>query len=66
MKLTEFFRENPRAAIAFSGGADSAYLFYAAVQSGAYILRDIPVYGGSIKGELCTPTGTALLKHFAV
>lgn len=31
----------------------------------AYILRDAPVYGGSIKGELCTPTGAALLKHFA-
>jgi len=31
----------------------------------AYILRDVPVYGGSILGELCTPTGAALLKHFA-
>lgn len=31
----------------------------------AYILRDVPVYGGSIQGELCTPTGAALLKHFA-
>lgn len=31
----------------------------------AYILRDVPVYGGSIRGELCTPTGAALLKHFA-
>lgn len=31
----------------------------------AYILKDIPIYGGSIKGELCTPTGAALLKHFA-
>ena len=31
----------------------------------AHILRDIPVYGGRIKGELCTPTGAALLKHFA-
>ena len=30
----------------------------------AYILRDAPVYGGSIQGELCTPTGAALLKHF--
>ena len=30
----------------------------------AYILRDIPIYGGSIRGELCTPTGAALLKHF--
>ncbi|MBO4474088.1 MAG: nickel pincer cofactor biosynthesis protein LarC [Clostridiales bacterium] len=31
----------------------------------AYILRNIPTYGGSIQGELCTPTGAALLKHFA-
>ena len=30
----------------------------------AYILRDVPVYSGEIKGELCTPTGAALLKHF--
>ena len=32
----------------------------------SYILQDIPIYGGSIRGELCTPTGAALLKHFAV
>lgn len=31
----------------------------------AYILRDVPIYGGEIKSELCTPTGAALLKHFA-
>ena len=31
----------------------------------AYLLRDVPIYGGSIPGELCTPTGAALLKHFA-
>ena len=31
----------------------------------AYILRDVPIYGGRIKSELCTPTGAALLKHFA-
>ena len=31
----------------------------------AFILKDVPIYGGSIKGELCTPTGAALLKHFA-
>ena len=31
----------------------------------AHILRDVPIYGGKIHGELCTPTGAALLKHFA-
>ena len=30
----------------------------------AYILKDVPIYGGKIDGELCTPTGAALLKHF--
>ncbi len=30
----------------------------------AYILKDVPIYGGAIQGELCTPTGAALLKHF--
>lgn len=31
----------------------------------AHILKDVPIYGGAVKGELCTPTGAALLKHFA-
>lgn len=31
----------------------------------AFILKDCPTYGGSILGELCTPTGAALLKNFA-
>ncbi len=30
----------------------------------AEILKDVPIYAGNIKGELCTPTGAALLKHF--
>lgn len=30
----------------------------------AEILKDIPIYGGRIQGELCTPTGAAILKHF--
>lgn len=30
----------------------------------AEILKGVPVYGGKIRGELCTPTGAALLKHF--
>lgn len=35
MTLKEFFDICPKAALAFSGGVDSAYLLYAAVQSGA-------------------------------
>ena len=31
----------------------------------ALILNGIPTYGGQVQGELCTPTGAALLKHFA-
>lgn len=31
----------------------------------AHILKDCPIYSQDIKGELCTPTGAALLKHFA-
>lgn len=31
----------------------------------AWILRDVPVRAGQIRGELCTPTGAALLKCFA-
>ena len=29
------------------------------------ILRGVPIYSGSVTGEFCTPTGAALLKHFA-
>lgn len=35
MELTAFFQKNPKFALAFSGGADSAYLLFAAVKSGA-------------------------------
>lgn len=37
MELKEFFNKNPKAAIGFSGGVDSAYLLYAAKQWGADI-----------------------------
>ena len=30
----------------------------------ATILQGVPTYGGAVEGELCTPTGAALLKHF--
>ena len=31
----------------------------------ALILEGMPIYGGSVRGELCTPTGAALLKTIA-
>ena len=34
MTLEEFFRDCPRAALAFSGGTDSAFLFWAAKEYG--------------------------------
>ncbi len=37
MELKDFFENNPRAAIAFSGGVDSAYLLYAAKKLGAEV-----------------------------
>lgn len=37
MTLQEFFAENPRSALAFSGGVDSAYLLCTAIQSGAQV-----------------------------
>ena len=37
MNLTQFWQTNPKAAIAFSGGVDSAYLLYSAVRSGAEV-----------------------------
>ena len=31
----------------------------------AHLLEGVPCYTGDIRGELCTPTGAALLTHFA-
>ncbi len=30
----------------------------------AYLLQGVPSYAGNMEGELCTPTGAALLKYF--
>lgn len=37
MMLQQFFQNHPKVALAFSGGVDSAYLLYAAVNSGAEV-----------------------------
>ncbi|MBP3539222.1 MAG: 7-cyano-7-deazaguanine synthase, partial [Oscillospiraceae bacterium] len=37
MELQEFFALHPKAALALSGGVDSAYLLYAAVKCGANV-----------------------------
>ena len=50
MKLEDFFKNNPKAAIAFSGGVDSAYLLYAAKTFGAEVSKELRIqYGGSMK-----------------
>ena len=30
----------------------------------AELLKDVPMYGSELRGELCTPTGAALLKYY--
>ncbi len=37
MTLQEFFHDNPRVALGFSGGTDSSYLLYAGLQAGAEV-----------------------------
>lgn len=37
MTLDRFFREHPRAALAFSGGVDSAYLLWAGIRAGSEV-----------------------------
>ena len=44
--------------------AVDSYLHVGAAPAAAILLAGIPVYGGTVRGELCTPTGAALLKTF--
>ena len=41
------------------------FLYLFLLPATAYLLQGVPAYGGAVRAELCTPTGAALLKHFA-
>lgn len=66
MTLETFFKENTRAAIAFSGGADSAYLLYAARKCGAdvqpYYVQSAfqPAFEREDAERLCAQLGLSL------
>ena len=66
MTLKEFFKANPKAALAFSGGTDSAYLLWAAVQAGAavqpYFVRSAfqPRFELEDARRLCAQLGLSL------
>ena len=66
MTLEEFFKANPKAALAISGGTDSAYLLWAAVQAGAavqpYFVRSAfqPRFELEDARRLCAQLGLSL------
>ena len=66
MELKDFFRENPRVALGFSGGTDSAYLLYEAVEHGAqvrpYSVKTVfqPAFELADARRLCAQLGVEL------
>ena len=66
MTLKQFFQENPRCALGFSGGVDSAYLLYAGVKAGAdirpYFIKTVfqPVFELADAQKLAQGLGVAL------
>lgn len=66
MELKDFFAKNPRAALAFSGGTDSAYLLYEALQCGCatkpYFLKTVfqPAFELEDARRLCRELGVEL------
>ena len=66
MTLKAFFKANPKAALAFSGGTDSAYLLWAAKEAGAevqpYFIRSAfqPRFELADAERLCTQLGLTL------
>ena len=45
-------------------GSGHVHCAHGILPATAHILQGIPVYSTQVQGELCTPTGAALLKHF--
>ncbi len=66
MTLRDFFTAHPKAALAFSGGTDSAYLLYEAVRSGAdvqpYFVKSAfqPAFELADAERLCEDLGVTL------
>ena len=66
MELRDFFREHPKAAIAFSGGVDSTYLLAEALRCGADVKHYCavtafqPAFEKREAAELCARLGAAL------
>lgn len=67
MTLEQFFSQNPRAAIAFSGGVDSAFLLWAGIEAGAevrpYFVKTPfqPQFELEDAQRLCTRLGAELI-----
>ena len=67
MELKEFFREHPKAAVAFSGGVDSAYLLAEALRCGAdvrpycAVTAFQPAFERREAEELCRSLGVELV-----
>ncbi len=66
MELRDFFQEHPKAALAFSGGVDSTYLLWAALDCGAdvrpYCVSSAfqPAFARAEAEELCARMGAEL------
>ncbi len=66
MTVSEYFKVHPRVALGFSGGTDSAFLLYAALQAGAdirpYFVKTVfqPEFELHDAGRICEELGVTL------